>query len=224
VRPGIRCVVFDVDDTLYLERDYVRSGFQAVGERVRERFDVPDFSARAWAAFQSGARGTIFDQVIEDLGLDRAVIPSLVSVYRSHRPAIELLPDARGCLARFLGRLPVAVVTDGPIDSQRAKVAALGLGPGLAAMVFTAELGDGLGKPHPRAFQMVEQRTGCVGPEYAYVADNPAKDFEGPRSLGWATVRVRRELAMHSAVDSGPDVDMEVLDLSELDRTFAPSP
>ena len=26
-------VVFDLDDTLYLERDYVRSGFRAVGAR-----------------------------------------------------------------------------------------------------------------------------------------------------------------------------------------------
>ena len=30
-----RAVVFDIDDTLYLERDYVRSGFTAAGAWAR---------------------------------------------------------------------------------------------------------------------------------------------------------------------------------------------
>jgi putative hydrolase of the HAD superfamily len=49
------------------------------------------------------------------------------------------------------------------------------------------------------------------------VADNPAKDFAGPRSRGWRTVRVRREGSLHAAVASGDDVDAEINGLAELD-------
>ena len=38
------CVVFDIDDTLYLERDYVLSGFAAVGPWARDWLAIPDFA------------------------------------------------------------------------------------------------------------------------------------------------------------------------------------
>jgi putative hydrolase of the HAD superfamily len=43
---AIRCVVFDVDDTLYLERDYVRSGFDSVGAWLQRDSGVVGFSDR----------------------------------------------------------------------------------------------------------------------------------------------------------------------------------
>lgn len=48
--------VFDIDDTLYLERDYVRSGFRAVGEWARDRFGCDDFAARCWSRFEEVGR------------------------------------------------------------------------------------------------------------------------------------------------------------------------
>ena len=33
-------IVFDLDDTLYLERDFVRSGFAAVDRWVSDRFAI----------------------------------------------------------------------------------------------------------------------------------------------------------------------------------------
>ena len=58
--------------------------------------------------------------------------------------------------------------------------------------------------------------SGAAGADCTYVADNPGKDFAGPRSRGWRTVRVRRRLSLHEAIASGPDVDLELADLSDL--------
>ena len=52
------------------------------------------------------------------------------------------------------------------------------------------------------------------------MADNPAKDFAGPRSLGWHTVRLRRADGLHAAAPSGPDVDREIVTLDELDEAL----
>jgi putative hydrolase of the HAD superfamily len=215
-----RAVVFDIDDTLYLERDYVRSGFAAAGAWARTELGVADLGERAWDIFEAGVRGRIFDEALVACGTraDGAVVSRLVEVYRSHVPAIEPFPDVAAWLAGRPADVAVAVVTDGPLASQRAKAAALGLAAWADPIVFTADLGPGRGKPHPAAFVLVEEAMGVPGTACAYVADNPAKDFAGPRSRGWRTVRVRREGGLHAAVASGDDVDAEITALAELDR------
>ncbi|MGH2747956.1 MAG: HAD family hydrolase [Actinomycetota bacterium] len=212
------CAVFDIDDTLYLERDYVRSGFESVGRWVEHNLGLPGFFEDAWGAFERGARGRIFDLVLAARGIQTSpeVIGTLVDVYRTHRPTIELIPDARACLEAMQTRFALAIVTDGPLESQRAKVQALGTDRWVETTVLTAELGTGFAKPHERAFQLVEAASGWKGERCTYVADNPAKDFAGPKSLGWRTVRVRRPGALHLHRPSGADVDLELPDLSSL--------
>jgi putative hydrolase of the HAD superfamily len=214
-----RLVAFDIDDTLYLERDYVRSGFAAVGAWARTELGVADLSDRAWAAFEAGVRGRILDEALADCGIraNGTLVPQLVDVYRSHIPTIDLLDDVRGWLVTRPARLALAVVTDGPRASQRAKAAALGLEAWADPVILTEELGPGLGKPHPAAFESAEAATGLAGAACAYVADNPTKDFAGPRSRGWRTVRVRRGAGLHAALASGDDVDAEITDFSALD-------
>lgn len=209
-------MALDVDDTLYLERDYVRSGFRAADAWVRRELGVDGFARRAWTAFERGVRGRIFDVALEECGVEPSpdLVGELVRVYRLHDPAIELLDDAAACLDLLVGRVTLAVVTDGPIDSQRAKARALGVDAWADVTVFTSELGDGFAKPHCRAFELVEQVTSCEASECVYLADNPAKDFRAPRSLGWVTVRVRRPQGLHARLASGPDVDAEIQDLS----------
>jgi putative hydrolase of the HAD superfamily len=214
-----RLVVFDMDDTLYLERDYVRSGFAAVGAWARRELGVHDLADRAWAAFEAGVRGRIFDEALAACGVraNGSLVPRLVDVYRSHAPTIELLHDVRAWLAAPPAGVAFAVVTDGPLTSQRAKAAALGVATWAHPIVFTEALGPGRGKPHPAAFERVEAATALAGTACAYVADNPAKDFAGPRGRGWRTVRVRRTGGLHAAVASGDDVDAEITGFATLD-------
>jgi putative hydrolase of the HAD superfamily len=214
------CLVFDLDDTLYLEREYVRSGFEAVGDWVSRNLGVGDFAQLAWALFEQGARGRIFDTVLRESGATHsaALIGQLVGVYRTHAPRITLLPDASDCLGRFHGAVPLALITDGPVDSQRRKVAALDLERYFEAMVFTDEWGAEFGKPHVRAFLHVQNRLRAVADRFVYIADNPAKDFIGPAAIGWTTVRIRRAHGLHAASDAaaGAAVDVELTDLTRL--------
>jgi putative hydrolase of the HAD superfamily len=214
-----RLVVFDIDDTLYLERDYVRSGFAAVGAWALAELGAADLGDRAWAAFEAGVRGRILDEALAACGVpaNGQLVPQLVDVYRSHTPTIDLLDDVRAWLSDRRADVALAVVTDGPTASQRAKAAALGLEGWADPVIVTEELGPGRCKPHPAAFECVEAAAGLAGAACAYVADNPTKDFGGPRSRGWRTVRVRREGSLHAALASGGDVDAEITDFAALD-------
>jgi putative hydrolase of the HAD superfamily len=213
-------VVFDIDDTLYLERDYVRSGFRAAGAWADQALGVPDLADRAWAAFEDGVRGSIFDIALVAGGVEATpeLIAQLVACYRHHVPDIKLLDDARACLdgLGLDAEVVVAVVTDGPLASQSAKARSLGLATWAKDVIFTEALGAGFGKPHRRAFELVEQRFGIRGDRCAYVADNPAKDFVAPRQLGWTTIRVRRLHGLHFGAEGGDDIDHEAADLTDL--------
>ena len=218
----VRCVVFDIDDTLYLERHYVHSGFLAVDQWLRGR-RIEGFFDRAWELFQTGLRRTIFDETLVSMGHspDRQIIAGMVEAYRAHRPSLALLPDAAECLNQLHSRVALAAISDGPLASQKAKSAALDLARWCHPIVLTEELGPGLGKPHPAAFQLVEAETGHHAADCAYVADNPAKDFQAPRTLGWHTIRIRRPGGLHEQLPTTNPVDFEVTDLSTLPNILA---
>lgn len=199
------CVVFDIDDTLYLERDYVVSGFAAVGRWVAEWLGIGDFASACKSLFEEGVRTQIFDQTLRRYGVEPspALVQALVEIYRTHRPDIRLAPDAADVLPSVLDRWPVAILTDGPPVCQSAKVCALGLSAIARPIVLTGCFGAGFAKPHGKAFKKIQKAVAAA--RFVYVADNPHKDFAGPRSLGWSTVRVRRHGGLHSAADSGPE-------------------
>jgi len=197
----IENVVLDVDDTLYLERDYVRSGFLAVGHAI----GMKTFGELCWSYFEAGIRGNTFDLAREALNHDPRIwpTPKLVTCYREHSPNISLCEDA----AQFLRHCqhPMAIITDGPLASQRAKVTALGLDKRIRPVIYTAE--HACPKPSPQAYIMA---AGTSSPQRcAYIADNPAKDFLAPHAMGWKTIRIRRSLGLHTAIPSGSDVDVE---------------
>lgn len=213
----VGCVVFDIDDTLYLETDYVRSGFRAVDALVSQDLGVLGFERRAVRLFARGARGDVFDRCLQEMGLPASpsLVQRLVACYREHDPDIALLPDASVALQAAAAVVPVAVVSDGPLVSQRAKALRLGLATWADPVVLTADRCPLQPKPHTRAFELVAQAHHVDGASCVYVADNPRKDFAGPRALGWRTVRVRRPGGLHAAVDRS-DADVEVPDLHRL--------
>ena len=205
------CVVLDLDDTLFLERTYALSGFRRVGEHVDRVHGRAGFAEVATSLLEEGHRGTIFDEALRTVGLEPTpeTVRSLVWVYRTHRPSIALLPDAARLIEALAGRY-VGVLTDGPLESQVRKAAAIGAPRWADHVVYTASLGAGFSKPHPLGFALHERHAHVTGTACAYIADNPAKDFRGARRLGWRTVRVRRPRSLHVALESGDDVDVEV--------------
>jgi len=190
----IEAIVFDLDDTLYSEHEYVESGLRAASEWwVGERGGAP-FFARAWELFEAGTRGNLFNLCLEEQGVsaEPGLIKGLVEAYRSHSPQIELFADASWVLSELAGRR-LALITDGYLVAQRAKVAALEIAPRFEVVVFTDELGREFWKPDPAAFQRVMREMDVPGSACIYIGDNPTKDFVGCKRLGWRTVHVDRE-------------------------------
>ncbi len=187
-------VAFDMDDTLYGEIDYVRSGFAAVASYLADRLAGPSADSirqRMWHHFHHGDRRKVFNTVLAELSAPAGVtVESLVECYRLHTPAIRLRPEAESVLNSLrVAGARLAVVTDGPLCQQQPKANALDLARHVDEIVFTDALGLGCSKPSPAAFEHLMQRFALSGGRCAYVADNPRKDFVAPRRLGWLALQ-----------------------------------
>jgi putative hydrolase of the HAD superfamily len=216
----VHTLVFDLDDTLFAEADYVRSGFRAVDEWLTARHKITGFASEAEAVFAAGGRGKIFDEALRRLGRPGSAerIAELVTVYREHQPRIALLPDAVECLAWAGSRWRLALLTDGYQVVQRSKVAALGIANRFASLMFTDALGRECWKPQPAGFRRIMDEFPGPAAGFVYVGDNPRKDFIAPRQLGWRTVRIRRQGGEHAAAEAAPGeaADCEIGQLTEL--------
>lgn len=215
-------VVLDMDDTLFLERDYVLSGFAAVGAAVAKEHGLKGFSERAWRLFCDGVRGRIFDEALKEMGveLQSESVAKLVAVYRSHLPRIKLTSDSFRFLdaARREG-LRVALVSDGAYVAQEAKVRALGLEGFISPIILTDAFGRDAWKPSSRGYIEVFERLGGSHGNYIYIGDNPNKDFIAPNALGWRTIRIRRPEGEHALVSSskeGAAAQREIVSFDDL--------
>lgn len=171
-------VVFDLDDTLYSERDYVLSGFRSVGSLLGD----PEAARKMTEAWESGK------DPYAATGADEEETRRLVAHYRNHLPEIALRSGAEDTLKALQERgVAMAIVTDGRSGSQRMKIKALGLDRFVAPdMIFISEE---VGEPKTggKALRSIVSRF----PEasgFFYVGDNPAKDFVLPNRLGWTTI------------------------------------
>lgn len=190
-------VIFDLDDTLYPERDYAIGGFRAVSRHLTSTFGAPDTTDTMVALLDQGHLGGLFRIVLgevhpqfTDEDLKRAL-----KAYAAHQPRLTLFPDAAPALAHFArAGTPLGLITDGHAATQQAKVAALGIAPHFSHIVYTGALGPdrAFHKPHPKAFQLIHAALGGDADRFVYVGDNPAKDFLAPRAMGWTTIMVDR--------------------------------
>ena len=180
-------LVLDLDDTLYDERSFVRSGFRAVAAWGEERYGLNRAASFAtmMALLESQGRGRVFDEWLEGRGSVRAAL----EVYRRHEPDIALWPTAERLLTRHQGAA-LYLVTDGNKAVQARKVSALGLWDRVRRVYLTNRYGTMYAKPSPRCFELIAGRERVPIDALIHVADNPAKDFVGLNPLGVTTVRV----------------------------------
>lgn len=192
---SVQIITFDLDDTLCPERQYVQSGFKAVSSFLRKQGLVEqDVFPAMWRRFIAGEHTEVFNRVLEEHNITpkKDLIKTLVMVYRTHNPQIELFPDALAILDYFHKRKPLALISDGYTQTQTAKLSALGISHYFSTIVLTDQLGRDCWKPSPVGFTKVMRTLGGKPAEHVYISDNPKKDFIAPRKLGWHTVCVRR--------------------------------
>lgn len=186
--------VFDLDDTLYSERDYSISALQFFGHRCEELKYSPDTTKELIACYKTGEINPI-NVVCLNYGIPDKTKYCLIAEMQAHTPKINLRSDAEQLLEKLRAEdIDYSIVTDGRSVTQRAKISALGLNDAKLIMI-SEEIGTK--KPNSKAFIKIAENHPSAN--YLYVGDNPRKDFIAPNKLGWLSVMLRdRGINIHS--------------------------
>jgi len=206
----ITTVIFDLDDTLFEEIDFCRSGFWAVARYLITLSDThsPETIFDAiWKCSITGDRGSTFDRALGELGIpsEPPLIHKMVELYRTHQPTLTLPADSRHILEELKDRYALGLLTDGFLPTQRLKVQALGIERYFQAILYTEELGREHWKPSPLGFQRLLETLGAHPEQAVYVADNETKDFIAPNRLGLLTVQLLRPQGLYRQPSALPE-------------------
>lgn len=227
----INAVVFDMDDTLFDEQDYVCSGFAAVDRWLTEMLDVEGFYEMATRLFAIGKRQYVFNEALDCLNVryNEYLINRLVVLYREHIPDIQLAEDAMWVLDRMHSHVRLGLISDGYYRSQARKVEALKLQlHGFQSIVLSDQYGRACWKPSHVPYEAVSKELGIPHSECVYIGDNAAKDFIGAKRLGWTTIQVKRHNGVYKDQEIQDDYRAhyeignlkELSEISELQHLF----
>ena len=185
----IKGVIFDLDDTLYSEKEYVKSGYKAVSDYLGGGYED-----KLWCFFEAGKAA--IDELLKDLGRESEREEAL-RIYRSHNPDIHLYPGVVEMIENLKAKgIKIGIITDGRPEGQRKKLAALGLN--VDDVIITDELGGiQFRKPCDIAFRIMVTRWRLNPADVVYVGDNPVKDFQAPQQLGLKCLLVKNKAGIY---------------------------
>ncbi len=173
-------VVFDLDDTLYKEVDFLKSAFREIADTIGHP-EVYNFMLKCYRDGEN-----VFKTVIERYNLSYTV-DQLLEIYRNHKPDITLNTSTVAALNALRDRgVTMGLMTDGRTVTQRNKIKVLGLSRWIGENDILISEEFGYGKPDIHCYEYFMNRY----PEavFSYVGDNLSKDFVTANRLGWNTI------------------------------------
>ncbi|MDG1974782.1 MAG: HAD family hydrolase [Flavobacteriaceae bacterium] len=176
-------IVFDLDDTLFKEIDFVKSAYVYINSYINSRFNI-DLSKNIKKCLSGEVN--FFDLINSKLHPDQNFpIEKYLELYRFHYPEIKLSKDTSVFFEKILSHnIDFSIITDGRSISQRNKIKALGLYDQVKNIIISEE--TGFEKPHFNNFKILNRI--YSNKKLIYIADNTSKDFLAPNSLNWDTI------------------------------------
>lgn len=184
-------VVFDLDDTLYNELDFLKSAYKSMAICLEPKAWKPLY-AKLFSMYRSNLN--VFEFLANFYNIDIVI---LIEMYRNHQPNIQLFDGVIEVFDAIKSKNgKIGLITDGRSKTQRAKLKSLGILDYLDGVVISDEIGSE--KPSLANFKALENSV--AGKDYHYIADNLKKDFIAPNALGWNSVAL---------IDNGKNIHYE---------------
>jgi len=183
--------VFDLDDTLYCEIDFLKSAYRSIAQRIAPEQDLELYEEMM--KIYNGGENT-FKYVIEKYPEKKYTLDILIEYYRNHNPQISLKDGVMDLLKRVraLGG-KIGILTNGRGITQRNKINSLGISELIDEILISEEFGNS--KPDEMVYRHFQNK--FSGGEFYYFGDNPKIDFIAPKKLKWFCVGVRDAANVH---------------------------
>ena len=186
-------LIFDLDDTLYDEIEYVKSGFKAVSIYLEEKYSLNQGETLSFMlkSLKDNGRGKIFDHLLSHYGfLSKKNLSKCISCYRTHNPSIKIKEQTLSLLISLKKHNKLYIVTDGNKIVQKKKINALNIEHLFKKIFITHRFGIKNAKPSLHCFQIIKKNENCKWDDIYYIGDNPYKDFANLNIVGANTIRI----------------------------------
>ena len=175
-----KTIVFDLDDTLVKEIDFLRSAFSAIAYTVDSNNESLYHQMLDWYF----GKENVFEHITSIY--PNWSIESLKNIYRKHLPDFNKYQYVKDFLLSLRQKkYKLGLITDGFSITQRNKLKSLGIEDLFDLIIISEEFGSE--KPSADNYKVFHQFNTT---DYFYVGDNTAKDFLTPNKLGWKTICV----------------------------------
>lgn len=197
----IRVVLFDLDDTLFSEEEYIKSGYKYISTIIGKTHHLNEKKVYndLYSLYKIDSKN-VFNRLLAKYGIKytRQDISELVSQYRNHTPNITFYDDVIPAITELkkMG-IKVGIISDGYLSTQLNKARVLRLHELFDKVIFTDELGREYWKPNPKAFELMKEYFNVNYDEMMYVGDNPEKDFYISSIYPIQTVRIIRKQCVY---------------------------
>ena len=187
-------IIFDLDDTLYEEITFVKSGFKAVSSFLKRPLQEKEDNIYKELIYilEKHGRNKIFDNLLlKKNKYKKKLINECIKVYRYHKPVINLYPEAKNFLNSYKEK-GLYLVTDGHKNVQYRKIRSLNLEKFFKKIFITHRFGIKHAKPSLYCFEKIKVNEKCKWEDLVYIGDNPNKDFISLNKVNAKTIRVKQ--------------------------------
>jgi HAD superfamily hydrolase (TIGR01509 family) len=222
----LRCVVFDLDGTLYSQPPMRRrmlvelalAPLAGPGQALRTMRALKAFREDRERLRELGQPAEPlaelqYSRPAARLGVPVDDVRRAVEEWMFRRPLRHLAPCARPALAASLQRLGAAglglgVFSDYPVEQ---KLAALGVRDAFTVRVDATDPAINAFKPHPRGFVVAAERLGAAPAETLYVGDRLDVDVAGAHAAGMHAAWIGRQATRSAAAATTPHGSLALL-------------
>ena len=158
-------VGFDLDGTLYDEREFIAQVYRPISERLASETgeasqEIYQRILALWIE-KGSSYNRIFDEVLRDAGISDSrrekCIAECLSIFRTFQPVLHLDMRVASFLDEIVKTSEIFLATDGQIVLQQAKIDALNLQRWFEPenIVISMQFGPDAGKPSTRMLEGV---------------------------------------------------------------------
>lgn len=192
----IKAIVFDLDDTLISEKEYVKSGFKVVSNKIAEDYGLNSEVVfnKMLELFEESAK-EVFNRVLDSFNIKytKEIIVELIKSYREHTPDIKFFDDVIPTINDLRNKgYKLGIITDGYKETQLRKIEVLKCRELFDEIIITDELGREFWKPHEKPYRLMSEKLSVKLENMIYIGDNVMKDFITANKLHIETICIER--------------------------------
>lgn len=230
MKPDIKAIYFDLDDTLCAYWSASRRGLRAAFEEAeldcgaekaieawRKVFSSfsPEIKSEHWYTryLESGepTRTEHMRRTLVELGCaDDKVAERLSKRYAELRDqCLELFPEAKEVLSFLRDKYKLGLITNGPADVQRQEIETLEIAGFFDHVLIEGEFKQG--KPNIEIFEAARQKWGYAPQQMLFAGNAYEHDVQGAKNAGWWAIWVNKSEQENPGTQPKPDAEIRNL-------------